>query len=70
MRGIELYEKHKFILFPLRGKKPLAAKWQKTKLKQNSFPKAFKGNNGVVLQSKDLVLDFDLVAFKEHEKPN
>ena len=70
MKEIELYEKHGFRLFPLRGKKPTVKEWQKTKFKQNEFPKSFKGNFGVCLSPIDLVIDVDPRGFKENDKPH
>ncbi len=70
MKEIELYEKHGFRLFPLRGKKPTVTAWQNTKFKANVFPKSFKGNFGVNLSATDLVIDVDPRGFKETDRPH
>ncbi len=70
MKEIELYEKHRHRLFPLRGKKPTVREWQKTEFKQNSFPESFKGNFGVNLKAIDLIIDVDPRGFKESDKPH
>lgn len=56
-------------LIPLKGKKPYEENWEHTPLGKHSPEALLKGNYGVVLGPRDLVIDVDPRAFTKGDDP-